>query len=217
MTGTPGMAQYELVKVGMQLCIRMFGFRRPFVMGCSGHGLALGAIVLLAGDVRVGKRGPKFKLGLNEVAIGMTVPVAGVEMARHKMPKSALSRAVTQGTVYTTDEAVTAGYLDMAVDEADFLATCMAEAERLATLKNPGVSHSAAGACLHARRIGRAAAAETRADSFAAAIRYLIAATLVVQFSRTKDYERGAIIKYMEETLLEDMARLLPKFPSSKL
>ena len=25
------------------------------------------------GDVRVGKRGPKFKYGMNEVAIGMTV------------------------------------------------------------------------------------------------------------------------------------------------
>merc|ERR1711920_651002 len=97
-----------------------------------------GAILLLAGDVRIGKRGPKFKFGMNEVAIGMMVPIFGMELARHKMPAAYLSRATTQGTVFTADEAVKVGYLDVCVDEADFLSTCMVEAERVAKLKNPG-------------------------------------------------------------------------------
>lgn len=40
--------------------------------------------------------GPKYKYGMNEVQIGMTVPILGVELARHRMPKSQISKAVTQ-------------------------------------------------------------------------------------------------------------------------
>ena len=50
-------------------------------MAATGHGLALGAIMLLAGDVRVGPNasGSKARFGLNEVAIGMTLPMIGLE------------------------------------------------------------------------------------------------------------------------------------------
>lgn len=140
MGGPQSMEQYNLFMRGCELSIRLAEFPRPVAMGSTGHGLALGAIILLAGDVRVGKRGPKFKYGMNEVAIGMSVPILGVELARAKMPKAYISRAVTQGCIFTADEAVQAGFLDICVDAADFEATCMAEAGRLAKLKNPGFS-----------------------------------------------------------------------------
>lgn len=140
MGGPKSEEQYNLFLRGLELSIRVAEFPRPVVMGSTGHSLALGAIILLAGDVRIGKRGPKFKYGMTEVAIGMTLPILGVEFARHKMPKAYLSRAVTQGVAFDSDEAVAAGFLDKCVDSADFETTCMAEAQRVAGLKNPGFS-----------------------------------------------------------------------------
>ena len=56
-----------LVSAGAQLALRVFTFPMPVVAACTGHGLAMGAIMLLVCDARVGADGP-FKIGLNEVA-----------------------------------------------------------------------------------------------------------------------------------------------------
>ena len=45
----------------------------PVVLGVTGHALAMGGILTTCADYRVGADGP-FKIGLNEVAIGMPVP-----------------------------------------------------------------------------------------------------------------------------------------------
>ncbi len=66
-----GAAVGELVGGGARLALRLYEFPSPVVAACTGHALAMGAILLLASDTRLGARGD-FKLGLNEVAIGMT-------------------------------------------------------------------------------------------------------------------------------------------------
>src|SRR5690606_38722158 len=62
-----------LVRAGAHLCLRISTLPRPVVLACTGHALAAGAILLMSADVRVGAAG-EFKIGLNEVAIGMPVP-----------------------------------------------------------------------------------------------------------------------------------------------
>ena len=57
----------RLLDAGRALVERVYGFRKPLVMAATGHGLALGAILLLAGDVRVAASETKAKFGLNEV------------------------------------------------------------------------------------------------------------------------------------------------------
>uniref|UniRef100_A0A7S3V1M2 Enoyl-CoA hydratase n=1 Tax=Aplanochytrium stocchinoi TaxID=215587 RepID=A0A7S3V1M2_9STRA len=141
MTKPPCLEQHELFMQGGSLVMRLFEFPRPVIFGCSGHALALGAIMLMAGDFIVGKRG-KGKIGINEVAIGMTVPVFGVELARLRLSRKHFAKAVLQGSIYSPDEAVECGFLDIAVDENEFQSTCMAEATRLAKLKNPGFSNT---------------------------------------------------------------------------
>jgi enoyl-CoA hydratase len=69
--------QAALFEKGSELILKFFEFPRPLVIAAQGHGLALGAILLLAADVRIGSNAPKHKYGLNEVAIGMSVPVSG--------------------------------------------------------------------------------------------------------------------------------------------
>src|SRR4051812_39714709 len=99
-----------LVTQGAEVLLRVFTFPVPVVAACTGHALAAGALMLLVSDVRIGAEGD-FKIGLNEVAIGMGLPIFGVEFARYRMPPSAFDSALL-GEVFGPDDAVRAGYLD---------------------------------------------------------------------------------------------------------
>eukprot|EP00912_Choanoflagellata_sp_UC4_P001290 UC4_evm5s804 len=120
----------KLFQEGSKMVLRLFEFKLPVVMASTGHSLALGAIMLLAGDLRLGVTSSKAKIGMNEVHIGMTLPVLGIELARHRIPKSKLIRATTLGAVVTMEEAVSFGYLDWLVD-GNVVKVAIEEADKL--------------------------------------------------------------------------------------
>ena len=55
-----------LVTAGAELLLRLYLFPRPVVVACNGHALAMGALLLLVADARIGAAGD-FKIGLNEI------------------------------------------------------------------------------------------------------------------------------------------------------
>lgn len=126
-------AAKALLRRGSSLLMKLYGAPLPLVMGCTGHALAGGALVLLTGDVRVGVAGP-YRLGLNEVSIGMPVPVLAMELARDRLRNEDLSRATLEARIYNPDEAARVGYLDEVVAPEELEARVMAEAARLAAL-----------------------------------------------------------------------------------
>ncbi|MBK1873600.1 crotonase/enoyl-CoA hydratase family protein [Marinobacter sp. 1-3A] len=103
-----------LVTVGSKFTRRLAAFPYPIIGACSGHALAKAAFVLLSVDYRVGVEG-SFKLGLNEVAIGMTMHHAGIEIARHRLAPAHFYRSVINAEIYSPEGAVVAGYLDEVV------------------------------------------------------------------------------------------------------
>jgi enoyl-CoA hydratase len=113
----------ELLRVGAELALRLYTFPMPVVVAASGHALAMGAILLMAADLRVGAAG-SFKLGLNEVGIGMPVPRFATELADDRLSRRHLDRAVNLATIYEPEGAVDAGFLDLVVepDEVDSVA-----------------------------------------------------------------------------------------------
>jgi enoyl-CoA hydratase len=78
----------------------------------------MGTFLLLACDVRMGARG-RFRMGLNEVAIGISPPGFAIELARSRVHPAWLSRTVTLGEMFEPDEAVVAGFLDRVVAQDD--------------------------------------------------------------------------------------------------
>ena len=78
------------------------------------HACPMGAFLLLACDFRIGVAGP-YRIGLNEVTIGIVPPSFAVELARSRLHPAWLSRTVTLGEMYEPDAAVEAGFLDEVV------------------------------------------------------------------------------------------------------
>jgi enoyl-CoA hydratase len=128
-------AATALLTRGSEILLRLFDAKVPLVIACSGHALAGGALVVLTGDTRIGATGD-FRIGLNEVSIGMPVPVLAMELARSRLLPTELTKATLQARIYGPDDAVRAGYLDAAVSADDLLPRAKEEAARLAGLSN---------------------------------------------------------------------------------
>jgi len=128
---------YRLVKAGAELFLRFLEFPRPIVVAATGHAIASGALVLLAADARIGAAG-SFKIGLNEVSAGMTLPNFAIELARLRLSKRHFVRATTQAELYAPEAAVDAGYLDRVTSPEDVFDAAFAEATRLGALAQPG-------------------------------------------------------------------------------
>lgn len=124
-----------LLTRGSELLMRLYEAKLPLVIACTGHALAGGALVVLTGDLRIGAQGA-FKIGLNEVAIGLPVPVLAMELARDRLATTELPRATLMAQIYAPEEAVRAGYLDEVVAPGEVLARAKAEAARLGALSN---------------------------------------------------------------------------------
>jgi enoyl-CoA hydratase len=124
------------LRLGATLVARMADFPLPVLAVCTGHAVAQGAFTLLAADVRLGAEGP-FKLGLNEVVIGLTIPHYGVEIARSRLNPSYFQHATITGAMYAPEEAVRAGFLDAIYPQDVLLQRAREEALRLRKLNMP--------------------------------------------------------------------------------
>jgi enoyl-CoA hydratase len=123
----------EMLRLGATLAERILGFPTPVLAACNGHAVAAGSFMLLAADLRIGTEGP-FRIGLNEVKIGLTMPWFAIELARQRLQPAAFSRAVVNATMYGPKEATSAGFLDRVVGESELRATSLEEAAELAAL-----------------------------------------------------------------------------------
>jgi enoyl-CoA hydratase len=123
MTKSPESAK-ELVTKGSRLSLRMLSFPKPIIVACSGHAIAKGGFLLLSADYRIGVEGD-FKIGLNEVMIGMTMHHAGIAIARAKLSHTYLDRSVNNSEIYNPKNAIKAGFLDIIVSEKELLPTAI--------------------------------------------------------------------------------------------
>jgi len=111
-----------MVRAGFELATRILSFPMPVVIACTGHAMAMGVFLLASGDYRVGVSGA-FKLAANEVAIGLTMPHAAVEILRQRLTPSHFNRAVLLSEPFTPEGAVEAGFLDRVVEASELEAT----------------------------------------------------------------------------------------------
>jgi enoyl-CoA hydratase len=123
----------EMLNLGATLAERILCFPTPVIAACDGHAVAAGSFVLLAADLRIGTEGP-FRIGLNEVKIGLTVPWFAIELARHRLHPAHFDRGVISATMYSPSEALTAGFLDRVVSAEELREASLQAAAELAEL-----------------------------------------------------------------------------------
>lgn len=120
---------------GAKLMMRLYGYPRPLVITTGGHCVALGGFMLLTGDYRIGVSGD-FKIGLNEVAIAMTLPPFGLMLAKERIATRHLQNATTNANLFSPNDAVDVGFLDETVSRDALADRTMERANELAQLDN---------------------------------------------------------------------------------
>jgi enoyl-CoA hydratase len=123
-----GATAFGMLMDGFKLCERLLSFPLPTVAACTGHAIAAGSFLLLSCDVRLGAAGA-FKIGANEVAIGMTMPYSAIELMRQRLNPRFFSRLALTAEILAPDQAVLAGFLDQTVPAAEVVSA----AQKLAT------------------------------------------------------------------------------------
>ena len=122
-----------MLRSGFELAERVLSFPTPVVMACTGHAVAMGVFLLLSGDTIIGTAGP-YKITANEVAIGLTLPWAAIEILRNRLTPADFARAANLAEVYSPEAAVAAGFLDRVVAASELHAAARETATALAQL-----------------------------------------------------------------------------------
>lgn len=120
-----------LFRSGAELFLKIFEFPKPVIVACTGHAIAGGALLLGAADVRIGAQGP-FKIGLNEIAIGVPLPIFAHRLAEARLDPRRLVEATLLATLYSPSGAAEVGWLDRTVAADQVHETALAEARELA-------------------------------------------------------------------------------------
>jgi len=148
-------ATVAMLRAGAGLILRLLAFPRPVLSVCTGHAYPMGAFLMLSADVRFAVSG-EWRIGMNEVAIGLTVPRFAVELARHRLTPAGFAR-VSTGPMFAPEEAMRLGYLDRVLDADQLDHAVSAEATRLRALDMP--SFAATKARINERALQAIAAA----------------------------------------------------------
>ncbi|NNM51853.1 MAG: crotonase/enoyl-CoA hydratase family protein [Pseudomonadales bacterium] len=128
-----GESALRMLNSGFALAARLAELPLPVIIACHGHALAMGAFLVLAADLRIGVSGD-YKLGANEVAIGLPVPYCAIELCRMRLTPASFQRGVMQAEIFNPVDAVQVGFLDRIVDAHTLDDTARAAARHLAQL-----------------------------------------------------------------------------------
>ncbi|MBL9007346.1 MAG: crotonase/enoyl-CoA hydratase family protein [Myxococcales bacterium] len=135
-----GLASLDLLRSGFELAHRLLSFPTGVVVACTGHAIAMGAFLVCAGDHRIGIQGGGHRICANEVALGMTMPHAAIEICKLRLTPSALQQAVVLAAPYDHERAVAAGFLDEVVPGDQLLPAAHAAALRIKGLSPTALS-----------------------------------------------------------------------------
>lgn len=92
--------------------------RYPLIAAVNGHAVAGGCVLAMACDHRIGVDGA-FKIGMNEMAIGLTLPAIVTEILRGKLTPDKARTVILGGALYAPSDAVNEGLLDEVEPDAE--------------------------------------------------------------------------------------------------
>lgn len=124
-------ATEKLVELGGKIVVQLLDIRKPVIAACTGHAIALGAVILLGCDFRIGASG-NFKIGLNETQLGLALPVFATELAKQRIPHQHIHDVILGAGLHNPEQAQKFGFLDRVVDLDAVVPESIALAQKLA-------------------------------------------------------------------------------------
>lgn len=125
----------EMLIGGFELSERILKFPTPVIIANPGHCVAMGVFIMLSADYRIGIDGP-FKIGANEVAIGLVVPESAIEISRNQLTPACFNRSMLTSEFFQPKDAIQAGFLDKLVGQEDLLEAAQGLANEYVKLDN---------------------------------------------------------------------------------
>lgn len=95
----------------------LFSHDAPLVAAVGGHAIAGGCVIALACDARIATSSPRARVGLNEVALGLTFPPKTWRLVRHAVPAPSAPRVLLGGALFAPEQALALGLVDELADE----------------------------------------------------------------------------------------------------
>lgn len=124
----PEIMSYDKVKTRlfwesfMDMIIELVSFPKPLISAITGHAPAGGCIVAVACDYRI-MAGGNYKIGLNEIPVGITVPRHIFELYAFWVGRHRAYQFLMEGRLMNPQQASDAGLIDMVVPAEQVLET----------------------------------------------------------------------------------------------
>lgn len=110
----------------MGVIYELTAFPKPMVAAITGHSPAGGCILAMAADYRVMARG-KYRIGLNEVPVGIIVPPSVFHLYSFWIGGRRASQYLLEGSLHTVDKALEIGLIDEVADPGQVEAAALAK------------------------------------------------------------------------------------------
>jgi Delta3-Delta2-enoyl-CoA isomerase len=151
-----------------EVMLRFFTHPWPVVAAINGHAIAGGCVLALQADHRLMAAG-EGRIGLNEVQLGIGLPVVVVETLRCQVPAASLLPVAIEGALFLPEEALRLGLVQEVVAAEELLERAFQRAGVLGALPGPAFRHikrGLRGAAVETIRRAEAADAEAWVETF---------------------------------------------------
>ena len=95
-----------------EMMIELAKFSKPLIAAITGHSPAGGAVIAVTCDYRLMAEGPKYTIGLNEVAVGIVISQPIFELYRFWLGNRTAYQALLEGKLFTIEQALAVGLID---------------------------------------------------------------------------------------------------------
>ena len=119
-----------------EVMLRVFALPVPVVAAINGHAIAGGCVLAMQADVRLAAEGD-YRIGLNEVAIGLGLPAVVLETLRCQVSPGSLGPVALEGRLLRPGEARELGLVEAVLPPAVLLEQARGRAAELAALPRP--------------------------------------------------------------------------------
>lgn len=119
-----------------EVMLRVFALPVPVVAAINGHAIAGGCVLAMQADVRLAAEGD-YRIGLNEVAIGLGLPAVVLETLRCQVSPGSLGPVALEGRLLRPDQARDLGLVEAVLPPAVLLEQARGRAAELAALPGP--------------------------------------------------------------------------------